>query len=75
MESSVSAGISHDARSAADVGVDHGRADVLVAEQLLHGANIIAILQQMRSKTVPEGVATGGFGNAGRTEGGKSWLI
>ena len=52
----------------ADVGVNHGRGDVLVPEEFLHGANIIAVFQQMRSETVPEGMAAGGFGDAGGAE-------
>ncbi len=31
-----------------NVGIYHGRADVLVSEQFLHGANIIAIFKQVR---------------------------
>ena len=30
-----------------DVGVDHGRRDVAVAKELLDGADVVAILQQM----------------------------
>ena len=36
--------------------VDHRRADVRMAEQLLHRANVVAGLQQVRSKRVPQGV-------------------
>jgi hypothetical protein len=36
-----------------DMGVDHSGGDILVAEQLLNGANIVAVLQQMCGKTVP----------------------
>ena len=39
------------------VGVDHCRGHIFVTQQLLHGANIISILQQMCSETVPKGVA------------------
>jgi hypothetical protein len=31
-----------------DVSVDHGRGDVAVAEQLLHGPDVMAVLEQMR---------------------------
>ena len=41
-----------------DVGVDHGGADVLVAEQFLDGANIVAILEQMGGKGMAKGMAT-----------------
>ena len=40
-----------------DVGVNHRRFHVLVAKEFLHRADIVAILQQMRSKGVAEGVA------------------
>jgi hypothetical protein len=35
------------------VRVDHRGADVLVAQEFLHGTNIITIFQQMGGKTVP----------------------
>ena len=38
------------------VRVDHGRSDVLVPQEFLHGPNIVTILQQVRSKAVPERV-------------------
>lgn len=47
------------------MGVDHGGGDIAMAEQLLHGANVIAALEQVGGEAVPEGVATGGFGEAG----------
>ena len=37
-------------------------------QQLLNGPNIVTGFQQMGSKTVPEGVATGGFREAGRVQ-------
>ena len=37
-----------------DVEVDLGGCDVLVAEQLLDGANVAAALQQMRGKAVTQ---------------------
>ena len=37
-----------------------------MAKQLLHATNIIPILQQVRSKTVPESVAAAGFLHVGR---------
>ena len=33
-----------------DVRVDHGRADIRVAEQFLHRSNVIPIFEQMRRK-------------------------
>ncbi len=35
------------------VRIHHRRRDVLVTEQLLHRANVIAAFQQMRGETVP----------------------
>ncbi len=45
----------------ADVGVNHRGRDILVPEEFLNGSNIIAILQEMGSKTVPKRVATRRF--------------
>lgn len=36
-----------------DVGVDHRRRDVAMAEQLLDGANVIAGFQEVRREGVP----------------------
>ncbi len=38
------------ATSVEHMGVDHGGFHVRVAEQLLHGANVLACLQKMRGK-------------------------
>ena len=40
-----------------DVGVDHRRLDVLVAEQLLNSADVVAGHQQMSGEGMPHGVA------------------
>ena len=45
------------ARFVEHVGVDHCSRHLLVTEQFLHSADIIPVFQQMRSKTMPEGVA------------------
>src|SRR3990170_4201621 len=37
-----------------DVRVDHRGRDILVAEKLLDGADVITALQQMRGETVPQ---------------------
>jgi hypothetical protein len=42
------------------MGVNHG-GHIFVAKQFLNGANIIAVLEQMRSKTVAKGMAVPGF--------------
>jgi len=39
-----------------DVGIDHRGADVLVAEQLLDGADVVALLQQVGGEGVPQPV-------------------
>jgi hypothetical protein len=36
------------------MGVDHRRLDITVAEQLLHGANVAAVLQQVGGKRVAQ---------------------
>jgi hypothetical protein len=46
------------------MGVNHGGAHIAVAQQLLHGANIGACLQQVRGKAVAQSVHRGVFGNA-----------
>ena len=43
----------------------HGRADVGVAQQLLHGPNVVAILKQLCRERMPECVWTHTFGDAG----------
>ena len=47
-----------------DVGVNHGCFDILVAEQLLNRADIVAILQEMGGEAMAEGVAGDAFGEA-----------
>jgi hypothetical protein len=44
------------------VGVDHRRAQILVAEQFLHRADVIAVLQQVRREGVAQSVAGRAFG-------------
>jgi len=43
------------------VGVDHGGAHILVAEQFLDGADVVAILEEVGGKRMAEGVGTDGF--------------
>lgn len=40
-----------------DVGVDHGGADVLMAQEFLDGSNVVPLLQKMRGKAVAKGMA------------------
>jgi hypothetical protein len=51
------------------MGVDHGGAHIRVAEQLLHRANVVARLQQMRGKGVAQRVRRGRFVNPGLGHG------
>jgi len=49
------------------VGVDHRGADIAVAEQLLYGADVGPVLEQMGGEGMAEGVAGGTLGEACRT--------
>jgi len=51
------------------VGVDHGGAHILVAEQFLDGTDVAAILEEVRGKRMAEGVTTDAFLDA-RFSGG-----
>ena len=48
-----------------DVGVDHCRAYILMTEEFLDGSNIIAILEQVRSEGMAQGVTTDALLNCG----------
>src|SRR5437016_1947881 len=52
------------ARLLHDMRVNLSRAHILMAEQLLHGANVITGFQQVRRKTMAQRVATGRLGNS-----------
>ena len=43
-----------------DVGVDHGRGDVLVTEQLLDSTDVAAVFQEVGCEAGAEGMAGGG---------------
>src|SRR4030095_11132121 len=49
-----------------DMGIDHGGLHVLMPEQFLHGPNIVAGFQQLRSERVPKGMAGDVFGDPGQ---------
>jgi hypothetical protein len=51
------------------VGVDHRRADIRVAEQLLNGSNVIAVLEQVGRKRMTEGVAADSLRDPGEPDG------
>jgi hypothetical protein len=53
-----------------DVGVDHGGLDVLMAEEVLHGPNVIAVFQEMGGEGVAEGVASDALSDV-RAAGGE----
>lgn len=53
---------------AEDVGVDHGRRYLPVAERLLHGADVVTALQKMGRERMAEGMATGTLVDAGRAD-------
>ena len=46
------------AASVQDMGIDHGRADILVPKEFLDGTDVIACFKQMRGKGMSEGVTT-----------------
>jgi len=52
-----------------DMGVDHGRADIVVPEQLLDGPYIGAGFKQVRGKRMAEGVTSCMLDNAGLPNG------
>ena len=56
-----------DARRSAieDVGVNLGGGYVPVPEELLHGADVVAVFQQVGGEGVAEGVGAGSLGDAG----------
>jgi hypothetical protein len=55
-----------DAATAAveDVGVDHRGRDVAVVQELLDGANVVAVLEEVRNEAVAQRVARGALGDA-----------
>jgi len=51
------------------VGVDHGRADVGVAQEFLDGTDVVTVFKELGGKGVSERVATGMFLDAGKHDG------
>jgi hypothetical protein len=51
------------------VGVDHGGLDVLVAKQLLDGADVVAVLEQLGGECMPEGMRADGLRDGGLADG------
>jgi hypothetical protein len=54
---------------AEDVGVDHGRRHLSLAEELMDGADVVIARQKMVRKRMAEGVATGTLVDTGRADG------
>jgi hypothetical protein len=51
------------------MGVNHGRAYIFVAEQLLNGTDVVATFKKMGGETVAKGMTAGGFAHAGLPNG------
>ena len=45
--------------------IDHGGTNIAVAEQLLNGADVVAVFQQMRGETMAQRMTTGMLINPG----------
>ena len=43
------------------MGVDHGGLDIFVTKELLDGANVIAVFEEVRGEAMAEGVGGDGF--------------
>ncbi len=55
--------------------VNHGGANVLVSEQFLHRADVVAAGKQVRSEGMPKGVAGHVFGKARSSDGRSDRLL
>jgi hypothetical protein len=51
-----------------DVGVDHRGGDVLVAEELLDGADVVVVLEEVRGEAVAQSVGRDGLGDVRRQD-------
>jgi hypothetical protein len=49
--------------------VNHRRLHIFVTQQFLHSPDIVALLEQMRRKTVAKGMTTAAFDDLCRTTG------
>jgi hypothetical protein len=49
--------------------IHHRRLHIFVAQEFLHRPDVVALLEQMRRKAVPQGVTTDAFGEPCRTTG------
>ena len=50
------------------MGVNHGGLDIFMAQQLLHGANVVAIFEQVGGKAMAKRMAPNPLSNARRTD-------
>lgn len=57
----VEGGFDSQAAALEDVGVDHGGADVFMAEQFLNGSYVVAVLKEVGGEGVAEGVGADSF--------------
>ncbi len=51
------------------VGIDHRCAHVLVSQELLHGANVVAVLEVVSGEGMPEGMGGGELRRRGSGDG------
>ena len=51
------------------MGVDHGRLDALVAEQLLDGTDVVPVLKELGREGVSQGVASDRFEDSRPADG------
>jgi len=51
------------------VRVDHGCTHIAVAQQLLDGSDVLPSFEEVGGKRMAEGMATGGLGHTGLTDG------
>jgi hypothetical protein len=51
------------------MGITHRRFDIFVAEKFLDGADVVAVLAQMRGEGMAEGVATDALGDVAGANG------
>ena len=61
-------GAAHGGRATVDdVGVDHRRGNIAVAQKLLNGADVVPVFEQVGRERVPKGVALGVLEDPGTT--------
>jgi hypothetical protein len=58
-----------------EVRISHGRRNVPVTQKLLDGAEVVAVLQEVRREAVAQSVATGGRREARAADGASDHLL